>query len=326
MAEALEMAKKKLGLNLPPGEGEPKGKPKDPVQELEDQVAQEQDFDKRQGLLLQLRELRLQRELRVRDLEERLKRGGKMVDDSESGDEERAEREKRAIAERERLMGQAKALLDSGLAPQQVGQMLLGLPLTAAPAGVPAQGMSVSDALKLVDTIIEKRTEGELRNLIVQLDKKIDRIAAGGGAGTTASTPQSPIAYAKEQAQATKAWIDALKELGIPVGEAARGNGGESIESLREKNRHAEKMEEISVERDYKTSIATALGDVVERVGRGAAHQFMEEGGTEESGAGELDSFTCPEKGCGTRILIPPGATKLTCPKCSAEYEHRTKK
>src|SRR3989304_7892575 len=97
MAEALEMAKKKLGLNLPPGEGEPKGKPKDPVQELEDQVAQEQDFDKRQGLLLQLRELRLQRELRVRDLEERLKRGGQM-EDSESGDEERAERGKRAVA------------------------------------------------------------------------------------------------------------------------------------------------------------------------------------------------------------------------------------
>src|SRR3989304_5528352 len=141
MAEALEMAKKKLGLNLPPGEGEPKGKPKDPVQELEDQVAQEQDFDKRQGLLLQLRELRLQRELRVRDLEERLKRGGKMVDDSESGDEERAEREKKATAERERLMGQAKALLDSGLAPQQVGQMLLGLPVTATSTGMPAPGM-----------------------------------------------------------------------------------------------------------------------------------------------------------------------------------------
>ncbi len=326
MREALEMAKKKVGLNLPPGDRKPEDKPKDPVQELEDQVAQEQDFDKRQGLLLQLRELRLQREIRVRDLEERLKRGGGKVD-GDGDKQETAEREKTALAERERLMGQAKALLDSGLAPQQVGQMLLGLPLTAAPAGVPAQGMSVSDALKLVDTIIEKRTEGELRGLIVQLDKKIDRIAAGGGAGTTGtSTPQSPIAYAKEQAQATKAWMDALKELGVPVGEAARGSTGESIESLKEKHRHEEKMEEISVDRTYKESIATALGDVVERVGRGAAHQFMEEGGPEEpAGGGEIDYFTCPEKGCRARIFIPPDATQLTCPKCNSVYARKPK-
>src|SRR3990172_2208965 len=302
MREALEMAKKKVGLNLPPGDRKPEDKPKDPIQELEDELAKEEDFDKRQGLALRLREQRLQREIRVRDLEERLRKGGGKVD----GDGEKQDREvheANVLAERQRLMTQAKSLIDSGMAPQQVGQMLMGLPVTATSTGMPTvQGLTVADALKIVDLVVERKNEGELKALIVSLQRKIDALEKGGGGGTT--TPPSSIAYARERAQETKAWIETLKELGIPVGEAARTSGDESIESLKEKNRHAEKMEEISVERDYKTSIATALGDVVERVGRGAAHQFMEEGGTEESGAGELDSFTCPEKGCGTRILI----------------------
>ena len=323
MAEALEMAKKKLGLNLPPGEGETKGKPKDPVQELEDQVAQEQDFDKRQGLLLQLRELRLQRELRVRDLEERLRKGGGKVD-GDGEKQEREEREKRALAERQQLMGQAKSLIDSGMAPQQVGQMLMGLPVTATSTGMPTvQGLTVADALKIVDLVVERKNEGELKALIGSLQREIDTLKKGGGGGTT--TPPSSIAYARERAQETKAWIETLKELGIPVGEAARTSGDESIESLKEKNRHAEKMEEISVERTYKESIATALGDVVERVGRGAAHQFMEEGGQEEPAGAKLDYFTCTEKDCGTRILIPPGATQFTCPKCLSIYGPKEK-
>jgi len=325
MGEGLEMIKKKLGLNLPPGEGDTKGKRSDPVQELEDQIAQEQDFDKRQGLVLQLRELRLERQLRVKDLEDRLRKGGKV--DGDGDKQEIVEREKRAAEEKKQLMVQAKSLIDSGMPPQQVGQMLMGLPVTAASAGVPTQGMSMSDALKLVDVIIEKKTEGELRASIVSLQREIDALKKGGGGGT--STPPNPITYAKERAQETKAWIETLKELGVPVGET-RGSGDESIESLKEKNRHAEKMEEISVERSYKESIATALGDVVERVGRGAAHQFMEEGGQEEPAGAKLDYFTCTEKLeggqlCGTRILIPPGATTFTCPKCLSKYGPKEK-
>ncbi|MBU2009442.1 MAG: hypothetical protein KJ624_06385, partial [Chloroflexi bacterium] len=127
---------------MPPGEGDTKEKPKDRIQELEDLIAQEQDFNKRQTLALQLRELNLQREVHVRELEDRLRRGGKMGDDNGQEKQEQEEREKRAVAERDRLMGQAKSLIDSGMAPQQVGQMLMGLPVTAASAGVPTQGMS----------------------------------------------------------------------------------------------------------------------------------------------------------------------------------------
>ncbi len=255
-------------------------------------------------------------------------RGGKMGDDSEQEKQEQAEREKRAVAERERLMTQAKMLIDSGMAPQQVGQMLMGLPVTAPGTVAPIQGLTVADALKIVDLVVERKNEGELKALVVSLQREIDTLKRGGGGGT--STPQSPLAYAKEQAEATKAWIEALKAQGVPIGEAARGGGGESIESQREKYRHEERMHELGTERTYKESIATSLGDVVERVGRGAAHQFLDEGGTEEPAGAALAYFDCTEKleggePCGTRIQIPPGATKFTCPKCLTIYGPKEK-
>lgn len=103
------------------------------------------------------------------------------------------------------------------------------------------------------------------------------------------------------------------------------GGGGESIETLKEKHRHDEKMHELGTERNYKEGIVTALGDIVERAGRGAAHQYLEEGGAEEPAGAKLDYFTCTEKLeggqlCGATISMPPGAPQFTCPKCNALY------
>ena len=35
------------------------------------------------------------------------------------------------------------------------------------------------------------------------------------------------------------------------------------------------------------------------------------------------DYSTCPEKGCGTRILISLYATQITCPKCHTVYARK---
>ena len=105
------------------------------------------------------------------------------------------------------------------------------------------------------------------------------------------------------------------------------GGGEESLDSLKEKHRHMERMDELQTERTYKESIATSLGDVVERAGRGFAHQMLEEGGgAEEPGGAALEYFACTHKLeggqlCGARILMPPGATEYTCPKCNTIYD-----
>lgn len=315
MAEALEMAKKKLGLNLPPGDGQARDKPKDPVKELEDQIAQEQDFDKRQGLLLQLRELRLQRELRVKDLEARLRKGGKVDGD---GEQETEERGKQALADRQKLMGQAKALIDSGLAPQQVGQMLMGLPIMASSAGVPTvQGLTITDALKIVDLVVERKSEGELKALVLSLQRKIEGLEKGGSGGGTSTPPDR----AQEAATWIRSSIDALRELGVPIGEAARGSVDESIETQKEKNRHLEEMERLSAEREHKQEMAKVASDIPKSIGRGLARQLREEGGEKDEGAPKgVTAFACDE--CHKQVYVPPDAGDvILCPHCGQKYE-----
>jgi len=310
----------------PPGDGHGGDKPRDRVQELEDEIAQEEDFEKRRALSLKLREVRLEREVRIRDLEDRLRgnrEGGNVAEDGTTQGQEQ-----KALQQRERVMTQAKALLDSGVEPQQVGALLLGLPAVGAASG---QGMTVADSLKIVDMIVERKKEGELRGTIERLEKQVETLTQEIRAGPSrAPASANPAEGIKQQAQAFKGLIDALKEIGVPIGESGGGGVGESIEQMREKHRHEEKMEEIHTEKTYKESIATALGDVVERVGRGAAHQFMEQGegpeGAPAPGAAsspELDSFTCDKDGCGQKVFFPPGATQVTCPKCKETYARK---
>ncbi len=328
--ETLEATKRRLGLNKPAGDGQPGDKPRDRVKELEDEIAQEEDYEKRRALSLKLKEQRLEHELRVRDLQAQLRgtREGGNVAENGGATQEQKDHEQKALQQRERVMTQAKALLDSGVEPQQVGALLLGLPAVGAASG---QGMTVADSLKIVDMIVERKKEGELRGTIERLEKQVENLTQEIRAGPSrAQGPANPAEGIKQQAQAFKGLIDALKEIGVPIGESGGGGAGESVEQMREKHRHEEKMEELHTERTYKESIATALGDVVERVGRGAAHQFLEQGGTEEPAGAKLDDFTCTEKDkdglqCGTRIQIPPGATKFTCPKCLSIYGPKEK-
>lgn len=127
-----------------------------------------------------------------------------------------------------------------------------------------------------------------------------------------------------ESAKRVKEMYTTFQSLGI----VQTASGGESLDALKVKYGHEEKMAEIDIDRDYKESIATTLGDTVERVGRGIAHQWRAESGagpTEGGSEGGMDYFTCPEKGCGSQILIPPDSTTLICPKCGSVYQRKKK-
>ncbi|GAI77868.1 unnamed protein product, partial [marine sediment metagenome] len=150
------------------------------------------------------------------------------------------------------LMEQARALIENGMEPRQVGQMLMGLTVTPATAGSPpTQGMGFDDVMKIVTLVVGKRETDELKGIIASLDKKVSELSKGGGGGATAYKPLSPMDYAKQQVE----YINALKELGLITQTVARTETGEPLDVVREKNRHTEKIEEMKADREYKQDI-----------------------------------------------------------------------
>ncbi|MBA7615214.1 hypothetical protein ES703_22492 [subsurface metagenome] len=233
-------------------------------------------------------------------------------------DEEKEKKKQEEAEQREQLMASATALINSGLDPKQVGQMLLGLTPTPMGAGYPsAQGMGFEEVLKIVTLIVGKRETDEIKGLMASLDKRIDELAKGGGGGKVeVQRPPTPMEYAKQQVE----YINALKELGIIKEPVVTGSSGEPLEIVRERNRHEEKMEEVRGERDYKQSLAETVADLPERLGRGIAGQFTEEAeGRGGSHSSSLEYIICDE--CKTKFPIPPNAgNQVECPKCKSVY------
>lgn len=239
----------------------------------------------------------------------------------EMTDEEKAKKEE----ERKRLLDSAKALIDSGMEPKQVGQMLLGLVPTQGAAGYPpAQGMGLDDVIKIVNLVTEKKETSELKAVIASLDKKVDDLARGGGKGKDEAKPIDPITFARQQAEMTKAYVETLKDLGIIKEPVVTTEKGEPLEVVKEKHRHEERMEEVKTDRSYKETLGETLSNIPERIGRGIAGQISE-GEEEESNKGSaLESLICQEEGCGTKIYITPtSGNQVTCPKCGSIYTRK---
>lgn len=240
-------------------------------------------------------------------------------------DEERAKKEEdeaKQVEQKAKLMASAKSLIDSGMEPAQVGQMLLGLPITGQP-GSPTvtQGMTLKDVKEIIDMTTEKKEASELRVLIASLDKKIDDFVKGGG-GKGASVPIDTATFAKQQADSVIAWHKALQEITPKAPPASVA--GEPLVVVQEKNRHEEKMEEIKVEREYKESISTTLGEIPERIGYGYAARVREEGEGSSGDSGGLEYIMCTNEGCNTKIYITPDTgDQVTCPKCQMVYQRR---
>lgn len=233
------------------------------------------------------------------------------------GSEMNEDRKKDEEARRQQLLTSAKALIDSGMEPTQVGQMLLGLTPTSSPP-VGAQGMGVDDVLKIVNLVVGKKEADELKTVIASLDKKVDNMAKGGVNKVEISKPLTPMEYAKQQ----KDYIDALKSLGlIPEKSPPVTEKGEPLEIVKERHRHEERMDEIKADREYKQSLANTASEIPERVGRGIAGHFAEEGEGGSEGGG-LETLECSD--CHTKIYITPETgDSVTCPKCGAIYSRK---
>lgn len=241
------------------------------------------------------------------------KYGGNGMDE----DKKKEEAEKRQL-----LMGQAKALIEQGMNPEQVGRLLLALPGTS---GVPAatqvtQGMTLSDVKDIMEMVTGNRETSELRSMIASLGKQVDELVKGGRANGKPAQPIDPVTFAIQQADAVTAWSKALQEITPKSVQPAAT--GEPLEIVKEKNRHNEKMEEIKTDKDYKERITDIAAEIPERIGHGIGGQFVERGEDVGDSGGGLESITCGEDGCGTTIYITPETgPQVICPKCKAIYQ-----
>lgn len=314
MGEALDQAKKKLGLgnNKPGGES---GNKKEGDITLDEAINQVDNIEAREVVRAKAREMKAQYELRAREAENRLREiGGEKV-----GNEEEAKL-------RDQISTTATMLLEKNVDPKIVGQYILGstpvTPITVS-GGMPTQqGFSFDDVKKIWDMATENKGSGELKGVLENLTTLTAEVKALKDSNR--HDPLDPITFAKQQAEQTRAYYETLKSLGMIKESESSTYEGEPLEVVKEKHRHEEKIEEIHTDREYKQEVTKIAGDIPERIGRGIAGQFGEEGEGKGSSGGGLEYITCQEEGCGQKIYITPDTgPQVTCPKCGSIYTRK---
>jgi len=314
MGDALELAKKRLGLDHKPGESNPKEKVNEDLS-LEEAISKIDSLSAREAVRASVREITASANVRAQEAEARL-RGGDHVEDKD-GEKKRQEEE---AAAKKQLCDSAISLINSGMDPRQVGQFLLGLPSVGGSATpIVSQGMGLEDILKIINLVTEKKESSELRTLIASLDKKIEDLSKNP---PNRVEPTDPVAAAEHQVatlvQLGEA-LDKLKPLPATVATA-----GEPIDVVKERNRHEETMEGIRGDARYKDRLSDIAGDTFERIGAGLGRQIVE-GETEQGGDGKtLEFIMCTGEGCGKKIRITPDTGDMvTCGNCGAIYNRK---
>jgi hypothetical protein len=217
-------------------------------------------------------------------------------------------------AKRKELINQAVVLLNNGVDPKIVGQILSGstqIPITI-PAAPGADGGALGILKTLVDSLLVNQKSAEVEVVKVQLKALEDKIAAKGTAPATpapAAPPLSPAEVVQQSTAIVRGLHESWTHLGlIPSGAPA----GQSIEELKEANRHKEKMEELGADREHKEALAEIAGDIPGRIGEGYAKHMMQQagkgggtGGGAGVGADGLQTFKCVNPKCGAPVVVP---------------------
>lgn len=231
---------------------------------------------------------------------------------------------------KEWLTDVAQGLLERGLDPSVVGRTidyLLGVaqaPLVGLPgAPAPAQGMTFNDIKEIFKMGQEaSKTDPTIAAILDKLTSKVQALE-------DRKPPEAPArkSYIFLKADGTVEEIAADRPLILEPKPAS--SEGKPLEEIKEENRHAEKMAELTTEKDYKTKVANTLAELPERIGRGIAGQIAEQGEEEKGGAAasSMEYLTCTntEKGCNYSIPYPPDAIQIRCPKCGMVYKRETK-
>lgn len=224
------------------------------------------------------------------------------------------------LRERAEVIEQAKALycscIDAGGDAKQCANMVAGL-IPSQPGASSPPVTSITELVTALKTLDELRSgDRGMSELKTSFDNLAAEIRQGGGKG---NQPLDPVSFAKQQAEALKEWHKVITEIAPPPSAS-----GESLEVVKEKNRHNEAMETIKDEREYKDNITEIAGSIPEKIGEGIASRHKKGGAAADSGGG-LDHMICTEKDCGTPIFYTPESKTITCPKCGTVYDREEK-
>lgn len=297
---------------------------KDPLTELESTIAKVENIQARELLQASANRLKARMELEEKETRQRIRR-------IEEGRDENRDRNNEGDGDREmtktNIAANALLLLEKGLDPKIVGQYLIGsqtgnIPINLGGGGGGQQGLTMADVTSIFTLAKgEKGTDPELKAILAKLTDKVNDL-------------ETKIANAAAQPATKKAWVihpDGTKEefeSGEPIIiKPAPAAGGESIEVIKERNRHDEELEKIKTERDYKKTVGDTLATLPEKIGAGLANAFVETEGSptpqspQIKGAESVMYYTCATEGCGYKIPYAPTALSITCPKCKMKYD-----
>lgn len=213
------------------------------------------------------------------------------------------------------------------------------------PVRDPEGEYTFNQALKVARLEVSRTSNnGDKKSLGEELaEAKMKLEALGIKVGSPPSTSPRPL---KEEVAES---VELLRTLGIHVGTSQQaslkeqvteakslleglglsiGQPGESIEGMREKFRHDERIEELGADRDHKERLAGIADDMSERIGHGIATDMRHgRGGQGQKASGSnLPAFTCEE--CHKEFPISPEAEakgEMTCPFCGMVYRDKSK-
>lgn len=244
-----------------------------------------------------------------------------------------AKREAEATIQMEKMATKAKSLIDAGIDPRQVSTMLMGLmPQTSSsimPYNIPQvskSGMDFDDFIKFYKLLNENRETNDLKQMVVALNRQIidmEKRLLSGEAITGKKKSEEQIDPLEYLVNSKKKLI----ELGVVVDPKNVSNGEKTIEQIKEENRHNEEMARLNAEKANKERMADIWSNIPKDVGR-AIGQHIENGGSlngekvEDIAVADnkddiLEEYKCE---CGQKIIYPPEAKIIVCPKCGNKY------
>jgi len=227
---------------------------------------------------------------------------------------------------KEWLTDVAQQLLERGLDPSIVGRTidyLLGnaqAPMVGFRGdAAPQQGMTFGDMKEIFKMGQEaNRTDPAIAAILDKLSQKITDIESRS-TRSEASVPKTNYVLVKADGSIQEI------EAGKPIILEQKPATGEPLEVVKERHRHAEKMEEIGVERTFKEKLADVVEDIPTNLGKGWAAEStlrhrQSNAPPSSPGTGSVSSFPCTK--CKATIFVPPDMpAQVKCAKCGTVYQ-----
>jgi hypothetical protein len=347
MGQALELAKNKLKLDKT---NQPAEKTSEKTEETIDDILtalDKEDFTeaKRTTLKLRVAEMRA----RIRDLENR---PGNTTQNGEPKLDRQAEI---ALEVRREIAADARAMLDEGIDSNTVAKYLQSaLSSTVRTPGLTGP-VTVGDIPQLIKSIAESLSpskngggDPEIKELLRKISDNSEKerlqflkdIVAENRNANKALLEEIKLMRTDtktvgENKKSVKVkiikpdWTVVDLEEGEPIIiTQPSGSSDEPLESIKEKNRHVEKMKEIEIDAEDKKEKRDILGELPERIGMGLAHRSLEEAAKEDestSDSGDLKYFKCKNKDCNKQIPYTPGSLVVICPHCGEKHSREVK-